>query len=95
MEGKCELCEREMETTSHHLIPKQVHSKSWCKNMFTREDMKNRRADLCRDCHPTVHRFFKHKELAREYNTVEKLLMNEKVQNYVEWVRKQTKKIKK
>jgi len=95
MEGICDLCGREEIITSHHLIPKQVHSKNWCKKKFSRDEMKNRRADLCGDCHSTVHRFFSHKELAIEYNTIEKLLMNEKVQKYVEWVCKQTKKIKK
>ena len=95
MEGICELCGREEVTTSHHLIPKQVHSKNWCKKKFSRDEMKNRRADLCADdCHPTVHKFFTHKELARNYNTVELLLTNEKIQNYVAWVQKQKKKKK-
>ena len=88
----CELCERELPTTSHHLIPKQIHSKNWCKKLFTKDEMNGRRANLCRDCHPTVHKFFTHTELGKFYNTVEKLLANEKIAKYVNWVRKQTKK---
>ena len=94
MEGKCELCEREVITTSHHLIPRQIHSKNWCKHMFTREEMKGRRADLCGDCHPMVHQYFSHAELGKSYNTVDKLLTHEKVIKFVEWVSKQDKKAK-
>lgn len=94
MESKCELCEREVSTTSHHLIPRQVHSKNWCKRMFTREETKTRRADLCRDCHPMVHQYFSHAELGRTYNTVEMLLTHEKVIKFVTWVSKQHKKAK-
>lgn len=91
----CEMCERDIPTTSHHLIPKQVHSKKWCKNKFTKDEMNNRRADLCRDCHPFLHRTFKHSELAKKYNTIEKILENEEVQKFVKWVKKQRKKAKK
>jgi hypothetical protein len=94
MEDTCELCKREVETTSHHLIPKQIHSKDWCRRMFTKDEMKNRRADLCGDCHPMVHQYFKHSELGKIYNTVEKLLSHDKVIKFVEWVSRQNKKAK-
>ena len=94
MEGKCELCEREQTTTSHHLIPKQIHSKKWARKMFTRLEMGSKRADLCRDCHPEIHRYFTHRELAQQYNTVEKLLEHELVIKFVGWVKKQKKKAK-
>ena len=94
MENKCELCEREETTTSHHLIPKQVHSKNWCKKKHTKDEMKNSRADLCRDCHPMVHQYFSHAELGREYYTVELLLANERVGKFVKFVKKQNKKVK-
>ena len=94
MESTCELCKREVETTYHHFIPKQIHSKDWCKRMFTRDEMKNRRADLCGDCHPMVHQYFKHSELGKTYNTVDKLLTHEKVSKFFEWVSRQNKKAK-
>ena len=90
----CEMCKREVPTTSHHLVPKQVHSKNWCKKMFTKDEMKNRRAELCGDCHPVIHQYFSHAELAKLYNTVELLLANEKVGKFVKWVMKQKKKAK-
>lgn len=94
MKGTCEMCKREVPTTSHHLIPKQVHSKKWCRRMFTKEERKQRRAELCGDCHPVIHQFFTHAELAKLYNTVEKLLANEKIAKFVAWVSKQNKKAK-
>ncbi len=94
MQNKCELCKREVPTTSHHLIPRQVHSKNWCKRMFSKLEMKNRRANLCGDCHPMVHQYFTHAELGRTYNTIETLLSNEKVNKFVTWVSKQNKKAK-
>lgn len=94
MDGICELCKREVETTSHHLIPKQIHSKDWCKRMFTRDEMKNRRADLCGDCHPMVHQYFTHSELGKIYNSIDELLTHEKVSKFVEWVSRQNKKAK-
>lgn len=94
MNDVCDLCAREVPTTSHHLIPKQVHSKNWCKRMFSRDEMKNRRANLCSDCHPMVHQYFSHSELGRIYNTIEALLENEKVNKFINWVSRQNKKAK-
>lgn len=91
----CELCDRDRKTTSHHLIPKQIHSKSWCKKMFTKTEMNSRRANLCRDCHSCIHRFFTNSELGKFYNTVESLLGVEKLQRFILWVKKQDKKAKK
>ena len=90
----CEMCKRDLPTTSHHLIPQQVHSKNWCKKMFTKDDMKNRRADLCRDCHPYLHKKFTHAELGKLYNTVEKILAHEEVAKHLVWLKKQRKKAK-
>ncbi len=91
----CEMCGRDLPTTSHHLIPKQIHSKSWCKKMFTKDEMKNRRANLCGDCHPYLHRKFTHGELGKLYNTIDKILTNEKVNKFIKFVKKQNKKVKK
>lgn len=82
----CELCERTVSTTSrHHLIPRTVHSNKWFKKRFTREEM-NGTVDLCRDCHSQIHRFFSEKELGRNYNSIEKLRAEPKVQQFVKWL---------
>lgn len=71
-EDKCEMCEREMRLTRHHLIPKLMHARYKAKG-FTREEL-NTCALICRVCHSAVHHFFSGKELAQKYNTIEKLL---------------------
>lgn len=95
MKGNCELCEREKELTFHHLIPKINHSKNKFLRLFTKEEMRTRGIDLCRECHSFIHRLIDNKTLGLEYNTKEKLLENEKIFKFVEYVKKQTKKIKK
>lgn len=90
----CEMCKRDLPTTSHHLIPLQVHSKNWCKKMFTKDEMKNRRANLCRDCHPYLHKKFTHAVLGKLYNTIELIMADEKIVKHIEWVKKQRKKVK-
>ena len=94
MESKCEMCEREMELTFHHLIPKQVHSKNWCKKKFSRQEMKTRGIDICKDCHSHLHTQYSHAQLARELNTLELILTNEDILRFIGWVSKQRKKAK-
>lgn len=82
----CELCERDMVTTSHHLIPRSNHKNKWFKKNFSKFEM-NRRLDLCGDCHPAIHRFISEKELGKKYNTKEKLLTHPEVFKFVNWVK--------
>ena len=71
----CELCEREVGTlTRHHLTPK------------ARGGAKGKCAMVCLSCKDMIHRLIPNKELDREYDTLEKLLANEKIQKYVKWI---------
>ena len=84
----CELCGREKETTSHHLIPRTLHSNKWFEKNFTKEEMHNRRLELCLDCHKNIHKFIEEKKMGKEYNTKEKLLAHEKVAKFIQWISK-------
>ena len=96
MEGKCELCEREVPTDEHHLIPKTNHNNKWFLKHFTKDEMKNRKIDVCFDCHPAIHKFIPNeKELGKFYNTKELLLAHPKIAKFVEWVKKQGGKMSK
>lgn len=87
---KCELCERELPTTEHHLIPKKNHSNKWFKKNFDKKDMKNRKINVCDDCHSAIHKFIPNeKELGKKYNTIEKLLSYSKLVEFIEWIKKQ------
>jgi DNA-binding sugar fermentation-stimulating protein len=71
----CELCKREVEVlTRHHLKPK------------ARGGAKGMHVMVCLSCKDMIHRLIPNKELDREYDTLEKLLANKKVQKYVKWI---------
>jgi hypothetical protein len=86
---ECELCGRINLCNEHHLIPRTNHKNKWFKKNFTKEQM-NTTVNICkRDCHKHIHIFVpSEKELGKEYNTIDKLLSNEKILNYVNWVKK-------
>ena len=50
--------------------------------------MTERGIDICRRCHSYLHKKFPEKILGRELNTLEKILANETVGNYLAWARK-------
>lgn len=72
----CPLCEREIPTAqrdAHHLIPK---SKGGRETHF-----------LHRICHRQIHALFTEKELAINYNNVEKLLSHPEIISFVAWIK--------
>lgn len=82
----CELCEREVEsTTRHHLIPRTVHSNKWFKKNFTRKE-REQTVNLCRACHKQIHLLIPEKEMGRHFNTLDKLRANEKVAHFLNWL---------
>lgn len=85
---KCELCEREKECTEHHLIPRTLHSNKWFEKNFSKEEMRTRKINLCKDCHRAVHDFINEKTLGKEFNTKELLLSHPRIEKHVEWISK-------
>lgn len=89
-EGVCELCGRLATTLSeHHLIPRTTHRNRRVSRMFSAEEMRSRKADMCQPCTKAVHTFFANKELALEYNTLEALRAHPKIAAHIQWVRRQ------
>lgn len=68
-----ELCGRSVETTTHHLVPKNRRESP--------------AAQLCQPCHEQVHASFTHAELEAEYDTVEALCDAGRLRPFVEWIR--------
>ncbi|KAI0338445.1 hypothetical protein BDW22DRAFT_1432483 [Trametopsis cervina] len=85
---ECEICERSIPLTYHHLIPRATHSKV-LKKKWHPEALLNSVAWLCRPCHSTVHRVATNEELARQYFTVEQLLEREDIQKWRAYASKQ------
>ncbi len=88
-QGVCALCGRgPLVLTFHHLIPVTVHGNQWFRQRYTRSQLADG-LNLCHLCHDGIHQLFAEKELARNFNTREKLLADERMRAHIQWVRKQ------
>ena len=58
-------------------------------DQFSKEEMKTRGIMVCRQCHNKIHKTFPEKVLGREYNTLEALQSDERIQKFISWVVKQ------
>ena len=67
------------------MIPRSTHERV-LKRGWHEEWELNRVAWLCRACHSFVHGIAGNEELAREWNTVERLLEREDVRRWAGWV---------
>ena len=78
--SNCALCNRELidgpSIDEHHLIPK------------IKGGRKGPKIIIHKVCHNKIHSIFTESELARVYNTPEKLLEHEEMQKFVAWVAK-------
>jgi len=125
-DGECELCEREMKLSLHHLIPKctwksikprfldattpyqkgdmekvkeildlgnelphGLSSKTFSSGIHIKLFLAGYTATLCRPCHSCIHGCFDNMELAERYNSVEKLLGDERIYKFCQWQNKQ------
>ena len=57
----CEICERYVSLTEHHLIPKETHRTMLKKGLYTKDTL-SITISICRLCHSTIHRFFTNDE---------------------------------
>jgi len=84
--SECEICDRQhLPLTYHHLIPRQMHTKA-VKRGWAKDWELQKVAWLCRACHSFVHRIASNEELARELNSMDKLIEREDVQSWAKWV---------
>lgn len=74
----CPLCGRELidgpSVNEHHLIPRSHRGRQTVR--------------MHRICHGKIHAVFSERELAQYYHTIERLLENEDIRKFVQWVRK-------
>ncbi len=71
----CPLCSRPLpeKPSKHHLIPKTFKGKDIVL--------------LHRVCHRQIHANFTERELLNYYHTIERLLENENIRKFVDWVK--------
>ncbi|KAH7488200.1 hypothetical protein PRIC1_007680 [Phytophthora ramorum] len=92
MTGLCEMCERPMNLTAHHVIPRVTHGK-YLRKGYTKEFL-NTCIMICRQCHSKIHSVEDNKTLAREYNTLDKIMQHPEIINWVAYARKQKARVK-
>jgi hypothetical protein len=85
--GCCELCERRMPLTKHHLIPRSQHAAYRAKGFS--EACLAQTLRCCRQCHNALHDAIDEPTLAAHYNTAAALLRHEGVHRFVAWASKQ------
>lgn len=88
----CAMCERPMNLTAHHLIPRTMHAK-YAKKGYSSEFL-NTCIMICRQCHSKIHSTEDEKTLAREYNTLETIMQHPDIIRYVGYARKQKTRIR-
>lgn len=72
----CPVCNREVPKTQldkHHLVPKSKGGRDT--------------VEMHRACHRQIHMLFTESELARQFDTIEKVLENPSMQNFVLWIK--------
>jgi hypothetical protein len=98
-EGDCELCGRHLLLTFHHLIPKDTHptyinkpSQLACVGIQgepSRGFLNTYGTMVCRQCHSHIHSLASNVVLAKEFNTLLKILEHPKIHRWVQWAGKQ------
>lgn len=74
----CELCGREdVETTVHHLLPKEMGGTF------------GQTANLCIPCHKQIHALYTNEEIAARLTSIEQLKKDEQLSRFLKWIRKQ------
>jgi len=88
---QCEMCERKMPLTFHHLFPKKLHKKlaSSESDGIPKELLRTVGIMICRPCHSMLHRTFDHELLAGELNSLEAIMERPETQKWVQWAAKQ------
>ena len=87
---ECELCDRMMPLTFHHLIPKETHDKYLKLHpTIPRLWLHKHGTWICRQCHSAVHDLYTNDELMEDYWTVDLLLESDKIQKWIKFARKQ------
>ena len=93
MDSICELCgSKDDELNFHHLIPISQHSRNPVKRLHDRKYMKTNCIDICKFyCHIQIHKLVSEKDMSLKYYTKELLILNDSIDKYIKWRKKQIK----
>ncbi len=87
----CALCGRTgVRLTKHHLVPR-CRTRKNLKKPAQRAEARARKhetANVCSDCHRTLHATFTERELETTYSTLEDLRAHPQIKKFIAWVQK-------
>lgn len=84
----CGLNYDDKELNFHHLIPKSYHNNKRILNKHTIHELNSTGIYLCYGCHNKIHSCIDEKDLAFEFNTLDKLKEIEDIKNWIVWKQK-------
>ena len=93
-DGTCEMCERDIRRSFHHLIPKETHNRYLKKGKLpsnivngelTRTWLNKYGVMVCRTCHSAIHSAVPNNDLAENYNSLDLLLTHPKIYAFAKY----------
>lgn len=87
-EDSCPLCQRSVNLTFHHLIPKKVQGRNFFKKKYKKRELKDG-IMICRLCHDGLHDLYDEMQLGKAYNTLDAILGDPALAKHFAWVAKQ------
>lgn len=85
---KCQLCQRQCALTFHHLIPRKMHRRTYFQKHYNKAELQQG-VMLCRLCHKGIHTLYDEMTLAKCFSSLLQLQADDKINQHVDWVRKQ------
>lgn len=83
----CEICRRDEILTKHHLVPRKLHNNTRLQRLFGgKRNLQTHVIKVCRPCHDAIHKAKTEKELAFDYNTLDKILSIPEIINHANWI---------
>jgi hypothetical protein len=84
----CKLNYDETEMNFHHLIPKCFHNNKRILKQYDKDFLNKNGVMLCIACHNKLHSCIDEKDMAFEFNTIDKLLEIEDIHKWSNWKQK-------
>ena len=88
---KCALCEIEhdnLQINFHHLIPKSFYNNKRIQKNYSKDFLNKNGLYLCISCHNKLHSCINEKDMAFNFNTLEKIKEISEIKKWIKWKQK-------
>ncbi|ASP40775.1 hypothetical protein CHH28_00690 [Bacterioplanes sanyensis] len=85
---QCQLCQRRVALTFHHLIPRKMHRRTYFRKHFDRAQL-NEGIWVCRRCHRGIHKLYDEMTLAKQFASLTALQNDPAMKKHIAWVARQ------